>query len=123
MIQNRRKYHNVPDNRTTPAGIHIRFDSIKEARRYDDLMLLLRAKKIKNLRLQPEFTLQEAFKTPEGETVRAIRYKADFEYDKHLGDGYWQHVIEDVKSRGTKTQQYLLKRKIMQEKGITITEV
>ncbi len=121
MNYNRRKYHNVPDNRTTPAGNHIRFDSIKEARRYDDLMLLLRAKKIKNLRLQPEFTLQEAFKTPEGETVRAIRYKADFEYDKYLGDGYWEHIIEDVK--GMKTPQYLMKRKMMQEKGLEVTEV
>ena len=121
MTYNRRKYNNVPDNRTTPTGNHIRFDSIKEARRYDDLMLLLRAGKIRNLRLQPEYTLQEAFKTPEGEAVRAIRYKADFEYDKHLGDGFWQHVIEDVK--GMKTAQYLMKRKMMMEKGLEVTEV
>lgn len=121
MEYNRRKYHNVPDNRTTPGGNSIRFDSIKEAHRYDDLMLLLRAGKIKNLKLQPEFTLQEAFKTPEGESVKAIRYRADFEYDRHDGDGFWTHVIEDVK--GLKTQQYLLKRKLMQEKGLTIVEV
>lgn len=121
MVYNRRKYNNVPDNRTTPGGKHIRFDSKKEADRYDDLMLLLRAGQIRNLKLQPEFTLQEAFKTPEGQAVRAIRYKADFEYDRHDGSGFWTHIIEDVK--GLKTRQYLLKKKLMQEKGLTITEV
>jgi hypothetical protein len=121
MEYNRRKYHNVPDNRKAPGGRNIRFDSAMEARRYDELMLLLRAKKIRNLKLQPEYTLQEAFTTPEGERIRAIRYKADFSYDRYLGDGYWEHVIEDVK--GLKTQQYLMKRKMMNEKGFTVTEV
>ena len=116
MVYNRRKYNNVPDWRGK-----IRFDSTMEARRYDQLILLLRAGKIRNLKLQPEFTLQEAFKTPEGESVKAIRYKADFEYDKHLGDGFWEHVIEDEK--GMKTKTYLMKRKMMQEKGLTVTEV
>ncbi len=122
MEYNRRKYHNVPDNRTAPGGKHIRFDSKKEAARYDELMLLLKAKRIKNLRLQPEYTLMEAFTTPEGERIKAIRYKADFAYEKAV-DGEIVTVVEDVKSKGTKTQQYLLKRKLMQEKGIKITEV
>lgn len=122
MEYNRRKYHNVPDNRTAPGGKHIRFDSKKEAARYDELMLLLKAKRIKNLRLQPEYTLMEAFTTPEGERIKAIRYKADFAYEKAV-DGEIVTVVEDVKSEGTKTQQYLLKRKLMQEKGIKITEV
>ena len=38
MVYNRRKYNNIPDNRTTPGGRHIRFDSKKEADRYDDLI-------------------------------------------------------------------------------------
>jgi hypothetical protein len=122
MEYNRRKYHNVPDNRTAPGGRHIRFDSKKEAARYDELMLLLKAKRIKNLRLQPEYTLMEAFTTPEGERIKAIRYKADSAYEKAVGDEVIT-VVEDVKSEGTKTQQYLLKRKLMQEKGIKITEV
>ncbi len=122
MEYNRRKYHNVPDNRTAPGGRHIRFDSKKEAARYDELMLLLKAKRIKNLRLQPEYTLMEAFTTPEGERIKAIRYKADFAYEKAVGDEIIT-VVEDVKSEGTRTQQYLLKRKLMQEKGIKITEV
>lgn len=116
MVYNRRKYHNVPDWRGK-----IRFDSTMEAKRYDELMLLLKAGKIRNLKLQPEFTLTEAYKTPEGESVKAMRYRADFSYDKHLGDGFWEHVIEDVK--GMKTPQYLLKKKLMQDRGLTITEV
>lgn len=122
MEYNRRKYHNVPDNRTPPGGKHIRFDSKKEATRYDELMLLLKAKRIKNLKLQPEYTLQEAFTTPEGERIKAIRYKADFSYEKFVS-GEIVTIVEDVKSEGTKTQQYLLKRKLMQDKGIKITEV
>lgn len=122
MEYNRRKYHNVPDNRTAPGGKHIRFDSKKEAARYEELMLLLKAKRIKNLKLQPEYTLQEAFTTPEGERIKAIRYKADFSYEKFVS-GEIVTIVEDVKSEGTKTQQYLLKRKLMQDKGIKITEV
>lgn len=122
MEYNRRKYHNIPDNRTAPGGKRIRFDSKKEATRYDELMLLLKAKRIKNLKLQPEYTMQEAFTTPEGERIKAIRYKADFSYEKFVS-GEIVTIVEDVKSEGTKTQQYLLKRKLMQDKGIKITEV
>lgn len=56
----------------------ITFDSQKEAARYDQLMLRLCAGEIRDLKLQPEFTLQEAFTTPLGERVRAIKYRADF---------------------------------------------
>lgn len=58
----------------------ITFDSQKEAARYDQLMLRLCAGEIRDLKLQPEFTLQEAFTTPLGERVRAIKYRADFSH-------------------------------------------
>ena len=61
------KYHNQPAMRGS-----IRFDSQKEARRYDELMLMLKAGEIRELKLQPQFTLQEAYTTPEGNRVRAI---------------------------------------------------
>lgn len=61
-----------------PNGKKRTFDSQKEATRYDELALLLRAGKITDLRLQPEFTLQEAFVDSTGEAYRAIKYKADF---------------------------------------------
>ena len=133
MEYNRRKYHNMPDNRTV-GGKKIKFDSKKEASRYDELMLMLIAGKIRNLKLQPEFTLQESFTTADGERVQAVRYRADFSYEKKVRnryedyDGYeyvdeWETVIEDVKTPGTKTALYLQKRKLCLDKGIRITEV
>lgn len=94
----------------------IRFASMKEGQRYRALMLELKAGRIGNLKLQPEFTLQEAFTTPKGERIRAVRYIADFQYTR---DG--KTIVEDVK--GFKTKEYLLKRKLMQGKGFEILEI
>lgn len=118
------KYHNEPDSR---GNLH--FDSKKEARRYDELLMLLRAGKIRNLRLQAQYTLQESYIAPDGERVRAIRYVADFAYERPTlpdknGTVYWLPVVEDVKSRATKTAQYEMKKKLLRERfNITITEV
>ena len=75
------KYHNQQDERATGSGASIRFDSEKEARRFDELMAMLRTGRIRGLKLQPQFTLQEAYTTVEGVRVRAIRYQADFSYE------------------------------------------
>lgn len=66
----------LSDGKTKVDGIP--FDSQKEARRFIELRSLLKAGKIRNLKLQPQFTLQESYVTPEGERVRAVRYVADF---------------------------------------------
>ena len=103
--------------------------SKKEARRYDELMAMLRAGQIRDLKLQPQFTIQEAYTTPEGQRVRAIRYQADFSYKRPTepdctGEVHWLRVVEDVKSRATKTRVYEIKKKLMREKlGIEIQEV
>lgn len=108
------KYNNV---KTTRNGI--KFDSKKEADRYDVLMLSMRSGDITNLHLQPHFTLQEAYKTETGETVKAIQYIADFSYRRN-----GVLVVEDVKSQATKTAQYKIKKKWLHAKfGITIQEV
>lgn len=118
------KYHNV---RTQVEGIL--FDSQKEAKRFIDLKYLLKAGKIRNLKLQPQFTLQESYVTPEGERVQAIRYVADFSYERKTSpdqNGYihWVKVVEDVKSQATRTAQYEIKRKLMLDRfGIAIEEV
>ena len=97
----------------------IKFDSKKEARRYDALVLLLKAGAITDLKVQPEFTLIEAYTTPDGERVRALRYRADFSYKR---DGVL--IVEDVKSTATRTRTYLDKRKLMREiHGIEVKEV
>lgn len=112
------KYGNVKTQRVVNQDV-IPFDSQKEARRYDELMLELRAGSIRDLRLQPQFTLQESYKTYDGKRVRAIRYVADFSY---ILNGAL--VVEDVKSKATKTSQYQMKRKMMQERfGIAVEEV
>lgn len=130
------KYHNIPDSRNG-AECEIKFKSRKEARRYDELMLMLKAGEIRDLRLQPQFTLQEAYTTPEGKRVRAIRYDADFSYyllttELYVADGggstkaedEWKYVVEDVKSKATKTRVYAMKKKLLREKyGIDIVEV
>ena len=69
------KYHNSPTERITPSGAVLHFDSQKEARRYDHLAALERAGQIRDLRLQVDFTLQEAYTDTEGRRVRAIRYR------------------------------------------------
>lgn len=113
------KYHNKPTERVTSTGAVLRFDSQKEARRYDELMVMLQAGQIRDLRLQVDFTLQEAYTDSAGKRVRAIRYKADFTYRKD-----YSLVVEDVKSRATMTKQYIMKRKMMKDRlGIDIQEV
>ena len=123
------KYHNKPTERVTPAGAVLRFDSQKEARRYDELAALERAGTIRDLRMQVDFTLQEAYTDGEGRRVRAIRYRADFTYvrvKETIGEYTFrdQLVVEDVKSRATRTKEYIMKRKLMKERfNIDIQEV
>ena len=110
----RSKYGNI---RTEINGI--KFDSKKEARRYIELLELYKSGKIEGLKLQRVFTLQEAFTTPEGERVQAIRYIADFVYEQ---DGIT--IVEDVKSAATKNNAaYKLKKKMMAARGYIIQEV
>ena len=126
------KYHNQKAERVTADGTVIKFDSQKEARRYDELMLLLQSGTIRDLKLQPQFTIQEAYTTPEGNHIRAIRYQADFSYYETDPAYYrrdsellvWREVVEDVKSPATKTRVYEIKKKLLRDRrGITIREI
>lgn len=157
------KYHNQKAVRVMPDGAEIWFDSQKEARRFDELLVLQKAGKIKDLKLQVDFTLREAYTTAEGYHVQAIRYRADFVYweqveqlregeriaavpagprtparrqapESETGESRplarrndmenWRQVVEDVKSKATKTRVYSVKKKLMLEKfGILIREV
>lgn len=81
-----------------------KFDSKKEGNRYLELKLLLIAKKITDLYLQPSFILQDSFKL-NGVTHRKITYVADFKY---IENG--KTIIED--SKGFATEVYKLKKKL-----------
>mgnify|MGYP001624687255 CR=1 FL=1 len=123
--QTANKYHN---RKIEINGI--RFDSRKEAQRYVQLM--------NAMRLQVDFTIQEAYTDCQGKRIRAIRYRADFAYnltgllpfgisaeDRDVWSRYimsgTETVIEDVK--GVKTQAYKLKEKLMAKKGVSIREI
>lgn len=99
--------------RTTVDGIT--FDSRREAARYGELSLMLKAGIIRDLTCHPIFPLWVL--TPTGEVVSVGKYVSDFEY--YEGD---RRVVEDVK--GVRTAVYRLKR-LMAEAihNITITEL
>ncbi len=89
----------------------VRFHSKKEARRYQELLLLFNAGVIRNLELQPKFDLH-AFG---GELVG--KYIADFVYFEDE-----ERVVEDVK--GMKTALYKWKKKHVEaEYKLQIREV
>ncbi|MEG2526742.1 MAG: DUF1064 domain-containing protein [Oscillospiraceae bacterium] len=116
------KYCNVK----TTVG-QIMFDSKKEAARYGELLLLLKGGIIRRLKLQSNFTLQEGYTTAEGQRIRPIVYKADFDYELWTDSGgvfHWEQVVEDVKSTPTRTKTYLMKKKMLRDKfEIDIREV
>ena len=67
------KYHNKPTERVTPTGNVLRFDSRKEAWRYDVLAEWERRGIIRDLRMQVDFTLQEAYTDKEGRRTETVR--------------------------------------------------
>ena len=111
----KRKYNNDP---CECDGIV--FDSIKERERYEELKLLLRAGKIKDLKRQVPYELQPGF-YHKGRKIQSIRYIADFVYiDVKTG----KEVIEDVKCYATAHNAvYLMKKKMMLYRGYEITEI
>lgn len=111
------KYGN---KKVTQDGIF--FDSKKEARRYAELKMMLRAGLISDLELQKPFELIPAQYEPVpryGKNGKRLKdgkrciekscvYKADFTYfDKEKNT----LVVEDTK--GYRTTEYIIKRKLM----------
>lgn len=124
----RRKYRNLPTERLTESGECIKFDSKKEAARYDFLMLELAAGRIRDLRLQYQILLQPAYTDAvTGERIRAISYLADFRYERQDEAGAWREVIEDTKGgkngKGTRTAEFNIKKKLLNDKGIHVVIV
>ena len=111
------KYKNIKVTRTLPNGELVTFDSKKEARRYDSLILMAKQGHIKNLTLQPEYEIIPTCKH-NGATLRKIKYIADFRYEK---DG--KTIIEDVK--GFRTDVYQLKKRLflIQNPNIEFIEI
>ena len=55
----------------------IKFDSEREAARFGELKVLRAMGKIRDLRLQVNFTLVEGYKTIEGKRIKPMVYRAD----------------------------------------------
>lgn len=90
-----------------------KYASKREASRAHDLRMLERLGEISELREQVKYEL-----VPKQEGERAVTYTADFVYLDRNG----QVVVED--SKGMKTQQYVIRRKLMLWiHGIRIREV
>jgi uncharacterized protein DUF1064 len=95
------------------------FDSEKEAAHYRALCLRRHAGDIADLRLQEPFPL--IVKALDGSGVIVGEWYADFTYND-LAEK--RHVVADVKSEGTKTAVYELKKKIIEAcHGFRIEEV
>ena len=60
------KYRNTPTERVTASGAVLRFDSQKEARRYDHLTLRQQAGEIHDLRLQVDLLCKRHIQTRRG---------------------------------------------------------
>lgn len=100
------KYH----AQKTVVGVNT-YDSKKEANRAMELQYMEKAGLIRDLQEQVRFILQEEYVNNEGKKVHPISYLADFTYTQN-----GQKVIEDTKSPATRTQVYLLKKKIVMYK-------
>ena len=109
LKEKKSKYHN---EKVVVDGIT--FDSKKEYNRWCELQLLQKAKVITDLERQVKYVLVE-----KNGKERETSYIADFVYKQ--GN---EVVVEDVKSKATKTPLYRLKRKLMLERyNIKIKEV
>ena len=106
------RYNKYSNKKTVVVvnGKEIKFDSKKEAKRYGELRLLERAKKIKKLELQPKFEIVPKVKHGDFRAMSARHYIADFMYEDLNGD----IIVEDVK--GYKTDMYRLKKQIFLSK-------
>ena len=94
------------------------FDSKKEYERYLVLKDMERRGEISQLTLQPRMQLFPAFRTSEGKYYRETVYVADFSY---IQNG--MRIYEDVKSPATRTQLYMLKKKLAAMNGYEVVEV
>lgn len=126
----RSKYRSSKVAVILPDGTEHTFDSRKEARRYEELLLRQKAGEISDLCLQKKFVLIPAQREPDtigkrggviqGKLIeRECSYYADFCYTEN-----GKTVVEDVKSPITKTTVYKVKKKLLlYVHGIRIKEV
>lgn len=106
------KYRN---KKTVVNGIS--FDSRKEAKRYQELLLLEKAGVITDLKMQVKYVLIPSQRIDGKVVERQCTYKADFVYKEN-----GETIVEDTK--GFRTKEYIIKRKLMLHvHGIRVREI
>lgn len=121
-------YKNKYGNRKIDIG-GVTFDSKREAKRYSELLVLLKAGEISDLQMQVKYTLIPSQREPDtigprggvkpGKLIEhEVSYIADFVYKDKAGNT----IVEDTK--GFRTKEYIIKRKLaLYLLGIRIREV
>lgn len=90
------------------------FASLAEGRRYEQLKLMVAAGEIRDLEPHPRFDMIV-------NRVRIGRYTGDFSY---VETATGHRIVEDVKSRPTRTEAYGLRKNLMRALfGIHVREV
>lgn len=105
-VQKTNKYHAI---KTECDGIV--FDSKLEQRKWEELKRLERIGVIRDLDRQVRFILQDGYVNNQGKKIRPISYIADFVYYDVKKK---KKFVMDTKSKATRTQVYLLKKKIFE---------
>jgi len=104
--------------RTVVDGVT--FHSKKEAKRYQELRMLERARLIERLELQPEFPIVIHGTPVRYASGRAVVYRADFRYRDLEAGG--RTIVEDVKGMDTPLSR--LKRALVETiYGIKVREI
>ena len=91
---------------------NIKFDSIFESKIYNELKLLARAGKIKNLEMQPRFLINSGdtfdcnFTKSKKTKISDSYYSPDFKYED------LNNNIIVVEAKGVKTEAYQLRKKL-----------
>lgn len=110
-----KNYNKYNNKKTVIDGIT--YDSKKEAKRHQELLLLERTGAIQNLQRQVKYILIPSQREPDivgakggihkGKVIeRECAYIADFVYEQN-----GETVVEDTK--GMRTKDYIIKRKLM----------
>jgi len=102
----------------------LRFDSMREAARYKELQVLIAAGEITDLEIHPGFPLMVLELGHDGPPLilhTIGMYHADFKYRNVRTNNV---IVEDVKSKPTRTEAYKLRKKFVEaQHQLTIVEV
>ncbi len=116
MKKNKSKYSNEKTERII-SGESVVFDSKKEARHFDYLYTLLKAKQIEDLTLQPSYEIIPTQRW-NNKTLRKTTYTADFRYKKNN-----KTYVIDVKGFLTDVYKIKMKLFVLQNPDVIFQEV